>query len=183
MRAWAGCPASWVGTSQDWGALVVLLEDINVGNFLAWETGRKWGKPQNSSRECSRRCSPKSGCSGGCSRWCSSCCFPSSKPPSAPSQYTPEHPDFGEHPREHTRELFWDSPHVRPVSQDRKFPTLMYKTLAQFLLPMSGFWSKMSLQKIVDFVCLCVCVFLVDLSKENWLRKNSLNKCTLKSTT
>ena len=65
---------------------------------VAWETGRKMGMPQNSSRECSQGCSPKSGCS---------VMEVSMKETTGALSGAP---DFGEHLREHSWELFWGFP-------------------------------------------------------------------------
>ena len=62
-----------------------------------------------------------------------------------PRRHFPEHPDFGEHPRERSRELFWGFSHFRPVSQARKFPILYAaKLVAAFSKPSSRVVEKES---------------------------------------
>ena len=81
------------------------------------------GKPQNSSRECSRGCSPKPGCSGECSPGCHGDINEGKQEEKHLREHSPEHPDFGEHPREHSQELFWGFPFLTSLpGQEIPYP-------------------------------------------------------------
>ena len=77
-----------------------------VGNFLAWETGRKWENPKIAPENALGDASQNRGASEGAREGT----FPVVFLHGHPREHSPEHPDFGEHFREHSRELFWGFP-------------------------------------------------------------------------
>ena len=83
---------------------------FSVGNTLAWETGRKWETPEIAPEYArggalQNRGAPESACEGA-DRGVNE----GKQQEKHLCEHSPEHPDLGEHPREHSRELFWGFP-------------------------------------------------------------------------
>ena len=95
------CETEWVEIGETRASL---------GNFLAWETGREWENPKTAPENVRGGALQNRGAPGRAREGADRGFDEGKQQEKLLREHSPEHPDFGEHPCKHSRELFWGFP-------------------------------------------------------------------------
>ena len=82
----------------------------NIGDFLAWETGRKLENPKIGPGNACGGAPQNRGALGSARKGADRGVHEGKQQEKHLREHFPEHSEFGEHPCEHSRELFWGFP-------------------------------------------------------------------------
>ena len=86
------------------------FKESSLGNILAWETGRKRENPKIAPENAHGGALQNRGAPGSAREGADGGFNERQQQEKHLREHSPEHPDFGEHAREHSRELFWGFP-------------------------------------------------------------------------